>query len=114
MTDTEFSFNQMTIYDLVNFIDKTSTKIKVENGITEFFALFLKLGTRNLADTMIAWINWYVDVFIPNLEEAKVIEVDEKMLNFIKSPEFQKVINETEPLMSIQDELKEITKNKSE
>ena len=103
----EINLNKMTIYELVNFVDKQSVKIKLENGITGYFALFLKIASKDLGEKLKDWIDWYVGS-VDSLNKAKIVEVDEKMLDFIKSDEYQKILAESEPQASLIDELNQI------
>lgn len=110
-SNTEKTLNQLTMYDLFNFIDKESTKIDLERGSIKMFAMFLRFPSPLLADRIKTWMDWYVG-FNEDLPKVKIIEVDKKLMDFIKSPEFQKIINSTEPIMSLQDELNAINKEK--
>ena len=106
----ELNFNQMSIYDLINFVDKQATRIKLEHGITSFFAMFLKVPTEEMGISMKTWVDWFVHA-AKTIDNTKIIEVDEKMLNFIKSDAFQQILHETEPLATLTDELNQMMRN---
>lgn len=103
----ELSLNELTLYDLYNVIDKQQVKIRLEQSITSFFATFLITADKELGQRLKEWIDWYSKA-VETLDKVKILEVDQKMVNFLRSDEFQKILNETEPLASIQDELQRI------